>query len=42
MLNTTKKIIAALAIVLMATAGTAAPAHAGTDKTSKVGGGWCC
>lgn len=41
-MNTAKKIIAALAIALMATAGTVAPAHADSDKSSRIGGGWCC
>ena len=40
---TTKKIIAALAVALMATLGTVAPAQAeGTVHTTGVGGGWCC
>lgn len=39
---TTKKIIAAFAIALMATAGTAAPAEAASNKVSQMGGGWCC
>jgi hypothetical protein len=41
MLNT-KRIIAAFAIALMATAGTVAPAQAAGVKMSKVGDGWCC
>lgn len=38
----TKKIIAAFAIALMATAGTVAPAQAAPSKISRVGDGWCC
>lgn len=39
----TKKIIAAIAVALMATAGSVSPAEAGDDKsTSTQGGGWCC
>lgn len=40
---TTKKIIAALAVALMATLGTVAPAQAGDPvHTTGTGGGWCC
>jgi hypothetical protein len=41
----TKKILTAIAIVLMATVGTvttAAPAQAADAKMYKLGGGWCC
>jgi hypothetical protein len=38
----TKKIIAALALALMATVGTAVPADAAGIKISRVGDGWCC
>jgi len=39
----TKKIIAAVAVALMTTAGSVAPAQAGDDtSTSTQGGGWCC
>ncbi len=43
MLNA-KKIIAALALALMATAVGVAPAEAGNEKptNARVGGGWCC
>ena len=39
----TKKFLVALAIALMISAGSVAPAQAGHDKsTSTQGGGWCC
>lgn len=40
--TTTKRIIAALAIALMTTAGTVAPAQAASYKPNAIGGGWCC
>ncbi len=40
--KTSKKIIAALAVALMATVGLAAPAEAGNEKPTRIGGGWCC
>jgi hypothetical protein len=41
-MSDTKKIIAAMAIALMAAAGTVAPAEAAGAKMSRVGDGWCC
>lgn len=43
MLNT-KKFIAAVAIALMAAAGSVAPAEAGNGESTstRLGGGWCC
>lgn len=40
----TKKIVAAVAIALIATAGSVAPAEAGNGKpiSTQQGGGWCC